>query len=273
MDIIFKHEVSQNMYREFFSVHTHPFCEIFFMMNGNGSYVVEGHEYAIYPNSMIILRPGEMHRAEIAPGCDYERCYLHFTEETVLELDPEGKLLAPFNDRLIGEKNFYGQQIMNTSFMKEILLSAEKMIAGNPGESNKLYHYLFVILKEIYNSFKSEKFTGDTDENNYDKLMYEIIQYINQNICDDQSVSDIEKKFFISRPVLNKRFKRATGTTVWDYIITKRVVLADRLISAGESPTQAAFVCGYNDYSAFYRAYRKVFNRSPRKSFESKNEK
>ena len=273
MDIIFEHKVNRNMNREYFSVHTHPFFEIFFMMNGSGSYVVEGHEYAIYPNSMIILRPGEMHRAEISSGGDYERCYLHFTEETVLLLDPEGKLLAPFNDRLIGEKNFYGQQIMDTSFMREILLSAEKMIAGTPEGTGKLHHYLFVILQEIHNSFQSEKFASGTGENNYDELMYEIIQYINQNICDDQSVSDIEKKFYISRPVLNKRFKRATGTTVWDYIITKRIVLADRLISAGESPTQAAYACGYNDYSAFYRAYRKVLNRSPRRSFENKSEK
>ena len=271
MDIIFEHRVNRDMYRDYFSVHTHPFYEIFFMMNGSGSYVVEGHEYAIYPNSMIILRPGEMHRAEISSGGDYERCYLHFDEETVLRLDP--KLLAPFNNRLIGEKNFYGQQIMDTSYMRQILLSAEKMLASTPEVTYKLSHYLFVILQEIYSGFQSEKFASGTGESSYDELMYEIIRYINQNLCDDQSVSDIEKKFYISRPILNKRFKRATGTTVWDYIITKRIVLADRLISAGESPTQAAYACGYNDYSAFYRAYRKVLNRSPGRSIENTSEK
>lgn len=270
MDIIFKHTINRNINREYFSVHTHPFYEIFFLINGNGSYVVEGHEYTIHPNSMIILRPGEMHRAEITPECDYERCYLHFSEETILQIDPSGKLLLPFNNRLIGEKNFYGQQIMNTAFIKELLLSAEKTVVGSPDENDGLHHYLYIILCEICNSFEIQKNIGDADESNYDKLIYDIIQYINQNICDNQSVSDIEKKFYISRPILNKRFKQATGTTVWDYIITKRIVLADRLISAGESPTQAAYTCGYNDYSAFYRAYRKVFHRPPHRSLTSK---
>lgn len=264
MDIIYKHQISHNLSRDYFNVHTHPCYELYFMIRGTGSFVVEGHEYPLHPNSMVILRPGEMHRAEIDSDCDYERCYLHFSESTAMQLDPEGRLLRPFNDRLIGEKNFYSSDSMDTGFIREILLSGERMLLNHPNDKDKLHHYLFILLRETYNSFQAENHISSLYQPNCDTLIYEIIQYINQNICNEQSVSKIEKMFYISRPVLNKRFKHATGTTVWDYIITKRVVLADQLIAAGESATQAAYACGYNDYSSFYRAYRKVFHRSPR---------
>ena len=123
---------------------------------------------------------------------------------------------------------------------------------------------LFLLLNEIRGAFYSED--KDGSQTSADSLIYEIIRYINENICSEQSVGAIEKMFYISRPILNKRFKRATGTTVWDYIITKRVVLADQMMSSGESATQAAYACGYNDYSSFYRAYKKVFGHPPKDS-------
>lgn len=265
MDIICKHDKTQNMTPNFFQIHTHGCYEVFFMIKGAGSFLVEGHKYPILPNSMVILRPGEMHRAEIQSGHVYDRCYLHFDEETVLSLDPVGNLLMPFNDRLLGQDNFYGSDSIDSDFIKQLLLKGVDMIKKSPTDAEQLNHYLYVLLKEIYNSFKSLK-QATTQKQDFDRQLYEIIQYINNNITNELSVSEIEKLFFISRPSLYKRFKAATGTTIWDYIVTKRIVLADQMINTGESATQAAYACGYNDYSSFYRAYLKIFGHPPVKN-------
>lgn len=120
-----------------------------------------------------------------------------------------------------------------------------------------------MILHEISRAYKARA-AGSGSPVEYDEQMYEIIQYINRNICGALSVSKIEREFFISRPSLNKRFKKATGTTVWDYLLTKRVVLANQMIRSGEPITKAALSCGFGDYSSFYRAYRKIFMCAPR---------
>lgn len=262
MDIICKHETTKNISPNFFQIHTHGCFEIFFMIKGAGNFLVEGHKYPILPNSMVILRPGEMHRAEIQSGHVYERCYLHFYEETVQTLDPDGKLLSPFCDRLLGQNNYFGPDDIDSVFIKNILLKSVDLISKNQEGNKNLSHYLFVLLNEIYDSFRSIK-QGTVQKFDYDKQVYEIIQYINNNITNRLSVSEIEKMFFISRPSLYKRFKAATGTTIWDYIVTKRIVLANQMINGGESATQAAYACGFNDYSSFYRAYFKIFNRPP----------
>lgn len=263
MEIIYKHDKSRNISPDFFSIHTHACCEIFFLIKGEGFFFVEGHKYPLSPNSLLLLRPGEMHRAEIEAGCEYERCFLHFPEELVLSLDRSGELLRPFSDRLLGQRNFYGIGQADTVFVKELLLKCGCMLAENPDDSDCLFHSLYLILKELQASFR-EKRWKDSARADYDPRIYDVIQYINKNLCSEQSLHEIEKTFFLSRPALNKRFRSATGTTVWDYIITKRVVLADQMMAEGKSATEAAFACGYNDYSSFYRAYRRVFGRSPR---------
>jgi AraC-like DNA-binding protein len=39
--------------------------------------------------------------------------------------------------------------------------------------------------------------------------------------------------------------------------------LARQKIQDGESATTAAMICGFNDYSSFYKQYKKMFEVSP----------
>ena len=135
MDIICKHETTKNISPNFFQIHTHGCFEIFFMIKGAGNFLVEGHKYPILPNSMVILRPGEMHRAEIQSGHVYERCYIHFYEETVQTLDPDGKLLSPFCDRTPWAKQLFRSRRHRFGFIKNILLKSVDLISKNQEET------------------------------------------------------------------------------------------------------------------------------------------
>ncbi len=265
MDIFYKHEISRNMNPDFFRVHTHSHYEIYMIFRGSGSFVVEGHAYPIPSGSIVLLRPGEMHRAEIDAGCVYERRYFHFWKETALQLDPSGRLLQPFDARMLGMDNYYAPDSVDTEYIRWTLQKGEELLSQQPHAYGPLQHHLYIVLEEIYKGFAAQKF-GVPLQQVEDPRIYEIIQHINANICNHLSVSEIEKQFFISRPVLSKRFKQATGTTVWNYIVAKRVVLANQMIQNGEPATQAAYACGFGDYSSFYRAYRRVIGNVPSKT-------
>ena len=58
-------------------------------------------------------------------------------------------------------------------------------------------------------------------------------------------------------------FKTALNTSVDQYITNKRMITAQRFLSAGVSPTATADACGYSDYTVFYRAYKKYYGVSP----------
>jgi AraC-like DNA-binding protein len=71
------------------------------------------------------------------------------------------------------------------------------------------------------------------------------------------------KRFFISKYYLCHLFRKHTGVTVLSYLNSKRIALAQHLIASGEPPTEVAYRVGFQDYSTFYRAYKKATGRAP----------
>ena len=67
----------------------------------------------------------------------------------------------------------------------------------------------------------------------------------------------------MSKYYLCRAFKKYSGVSIHSYITHKRVVYAKQLIDSGETASGAAYKVGFGDYSAFYRAYVKVFGKSP----------
>ena len=71
------------------------------------------------------------------------------------------------------------------------------------------------------------------------------------------------KRFFISKYYLCHLFRKHTGVTVLAYLNSKRIAMAHHLISKGEPPTEVAYRVGFQDYSTFYRAYKKETGQAP----------
>jgi AraC-like DNA-binding protein len=54
-----------------------------------------------------------------------------------------------------------------------------------------------------------------------------------------------------------------TGSTIWEYIIAKRLILAKGMLKNGEPPTMVYTKCGFTDYGTFFRNYTSYFGFSP----------
>ena len=61
-------------------------------------------------------------------------------------------------------------------------------------------------------------------------------------------------------------FKNETGYTLHGFVSQKRLMYAAELIKEGSPVSDAALKCGFSDYSAFLKAFKKVFGALP-KSF------
>ena len=90
-----------------------------------------------------------------------------------------------------------------------------------------------------------------------------IIAYLNSHFTEPITLDDLAERFFISKHHLNRSFRKATGTTVRDYLISKRVTYVQQLLINGVPATQASTLAGFGDYTAFYRAYVKRFGHAP----------
>ena len=125
-----------------------------------------------------------------------------------------------------------------------------------------LYGAFLSLLSEI--SFDIANATTP-QQRNKEQLISKCIEYIESNYTSSLSIDDIAKELFVSTSTLFQCFKNELGVSLHKYITEKRMILARKLISQGANPTNVFEKCGFSDYSAFYKAYKKMFSVSPSK--------
>ncbi len=257
----FMYTLSRQPVPEEFYMHAHEGFELFHFVSGKAKYLVEGTEYMLMPHDTLLMRPFEVHRLVLLDdSVPYERMVIHFSADM---LPPDetlrAALLRPFSGRELGRGNRYEA----TEFEGE----------GWPfhGDVPRLFERLgehaeaFVLSKT--QSFLAETLLpfSERDRNDlpFSSKITGVLEYINAHLYEDITVARICEDCFLSRAQLNRLFKYATGTSVWRYITTKRLLRAKTLIRAGERPTDVYEQCGFAEYSSFYRAYKAKFGNSP----------
>ena len=100
--------------------------------------------------------------------------------------------------------------------------------------------------------------------------MARIIEYINANLTTIKNLDDLGQEFFFSKSYINRIFKESTGSSVWDYIVLKRLLLSRTLLQEGKQANIVASECGFSDYSSFYRQFKQRFGISPLAARKSK---
>jgi len=94
--------------------------------------------------------------------------------------------------------------------------------------------------------------------------MYEIIQFVNDNLGKPISLSEVAKHFYISQAHLSRLFQERFHMSLAEYIINKRVMWAITMMESSMSLLEVALEVGFSDYSAFYRAFTKIVGTNPR---------
>ena len=240
-----------------FKMHTHESYELYYFAGGSGIYRVEGTPYPLEEGDILIMRPAEAHYIDITDNKPYTRLSVNFKANLFSYIDPDGKLLAPFNGRKIGTFNRYRAENFKSDAYSVFI---KNIMTDSPDRRVQTITNLLPLLNEIYLAF------GSVTETEINKsLDSRIISYINRHISEDITLDAICEKFYISKTHLCRIFKKATASTVGEYITVKRLVNARQLILSGTPPTKAYLQCGFRDYSVFYRAYKKKYGISPSK--------
>lgn len=92
----------------------------------------------------------------------------------------------------------------------------------------------------------------------------EIRQFIDRFFQEPITLESIASQFFVSKEHLSRTFKHEIGSTVMDYVITKRMEKAKQLLQdPSVSIKGAAEAVGYSDLTYFYRIFKKVTGMTP----------
>jgi len=91
------------------------------------------------------------------------------------------------------------------------------------------------------------------------------ISYIDAHCTENITLDDITKLSTMSKTVFCELFKAETKLSFKDYLNRKRIQKAMALIKDGENLTSIAELCGYKEFSTFYRNFIKFTNTTPGK--------
>lgn len=244
-------------------MHIHSRCEIYLFISGKVDYLVEGSRYPLKPDSLLIMRPSELHIARIVKAERYERFAINFPLDFMKEADPDMHLARAFLDRELGKENLFTEEQLDVKLARTLftnMVNAKNDYERNLALKTNLPLLLYIIDKAFINRKQSEK--------NPPGFAEKVVSYINQHLFEEITIPELSEYFNYSPSQFTRLFKKNVGSAPWDYILRKRLTAARSLLYKGISTQNACEECGFSDYSSFYRSYVKYFNESPGKSRE-----
>ncbi len=255
--LTFARKIDEKPHPAEFELHIHDEYELYLFVSGDAEYIVEGNVYPLIQNSILLMRPGELHRVHIRSGERYERFVVTFTEELVQKIDPTLSLLRPFNDRLLGKKNLYPAHRFRGILPIELMWALAGSDFEDPNTEVRATCHLLMILSCLLDTYLAKEVSDSSSP------IEHIIEYINNHLGEPLSAAGLSAHFYLSESQLNRIFKTATNLSIGRYINAKRMHLAKKLLSEGEAAGNVSYLCGFKEYSSFYRAYKKAFGISP----------
>lgn len=253
------HKVSPHPSRDDFALHTHDSYEIFIFIKGNMRFVVEGAAYPLRPYDTIIIRDNEMHDIYPTGTADYERIVMNISHD-FFDKNNCKMYKNIFLNRPAGKNNLIPGDLVSVSDIADILPRLEKYGKEKTASNNTVIKCAVV---EILHALNNMQPAADADSKQ-NTTVRKVIDYINQNLDGDLSLSCLSEQFFVSKYHLCRVFRAYTGYTIRNYITNKRLLTVRDLCRKGEAISNACVLAGFSGYSSFYKAYTKAYGCSPK---------
>ncbi len=250
-----------------FTQHWHERIELHLIKSGNMILCCNDEEISVGEGELSIVSPTILHsgRADVN---GYE-CYVIMFE------------IADLYNGTVSAKQ-YIEPIINGNIrfkyktdLPEIIDVAERIVKMqldhkkyNPLETvGCLYQLLGLLYEHCVDNQNSSQQKFEAFDN--------VTNYINANFTKNISSADISRHFGYDEAYFCRKFKRATGVTVMDYIKKQRLEHARMLLQkTEESIRHIAISCGFLDSAYFTNCFKAMYKLSPtkyRKSYQTKN--
>ena len=241
-----------------FSRHCHDGYELVYVVQGYGRFIVEGAGYDVRPGTVLFFRPYEYHYVDIRSDAPYERQVFNFKRES---FDSDlGLFLDLLGRPAPGEGNCYFGGDLPEEFFA--LLRGFDAVLDLPKEQQTIFFRTRLAdLLVMLATADSRSGTAISE-----RLGVRLVRYLNAHIDTSETLDDLARRFLVSKFYMCRSFKEHNGISIHGYLTRKRIMIAKSKIESGVPAVSAAAEVGFGDYSAFFRAYRRIVGHSPRET-------
>ena len=247
--------------------HMHPHYEFYLFLSGNVQILIEDDSFDARPMDLFIFPPGIQHRAHLVnTHKNYERAYFYVTRQALLNFCTEQIRLLDILENAVLKKEYcyhIGEENGN-EFLRLIDAYLKNESSADPYSREIQRLRMNYLSLEVCRIIQGK----DAVSAKQPDRISEVIRYINTHITEPLSLDALSEQFFISKYTLLHDFKSYANISVYQYILSKRVLYAQLLMQRGISPGSASKQSGFNDYAGFYRAFVSQNNISPQTYYE-----
>ena len=247
--------------------HYHEFHKAVFFLSGSAGYLIEGRSYFLQPGDVLLVGRHLIHKPVIDPSRPYERVVLYLDPD-LLDGAMEGEESLGLCFRLARQRHF---ALMRPSgedrqALTELVGRLEDALAerGEFGGELLARSCLFQLLIRLGRMALRDTTDQREGVSRSDPKISQALDYINGNLAADLSVDALAALCYTSKYHFMRRFRALTGYSVHQYVSEKRLLAAAGLLRQGASAQEAGLRCGFQDYSAFQRAFKRQFGVTPR---------
>lgn len=246
--------------------HQHDFFELYCLMADSFDYIVEGFRYTLVPGDIVLIAPGQIHRADVpGPVRNIDRFVLWLSVDCLRAITETQPLLRYTLQRDLAGRNLIRSDDDTAALLHQLLLALHREDARQEPDSASLKAGILALLLGYCGRCIAREQDGvpHRAELRYHEIM-RVYEYIVTHLRDrDLSVGALAEMFFMDKNTLTRQFKRQVGMTPGECIRRHRLEAVRRQIRVGAPMKQACAESGFSDYSAFYRAFRQAFGISP----------
>ncbi len=238
-----------------FPPHMHDALEIYVLLEGDVSFMVEHNLYHLQAGDAIITKPNEIHNCVLNTLGAHKHLCLWFSAGSK-------SLVEDFLQHDFGKDNL----ISPSQEDKKHLLSLYEKLRDCGEKGGKRYE--FSLLLQILDTLGKSLACALAPQQMPLELKA-ILSDINDNFLTIKGLDYLTEKHFVSQSTLNRLFRTYLHTTPGLYLEAKRLAHSRLLLKKGKSVLAACMESGFSEPTNYIRLFKKRFGITPGQYRES----
>lgn len=242
--------------------------ELLFFTGGEGEFSIEGRNYHVKKNDVLLFKPGLQHE-----GKSVRQPFGFFCMHFDLYISKAVPMAG-------GRDSLLYRPVMSqpVKYYKALVGLSEHMVPFQAAYIKGLFSKLVAVNQKRENGFQllsGSMFTellvelfqeqGNSGiRHEYNRDIASIMGFIEQNYAEKIRLSDISGYIHLQPSYISSMFKRYTGVTISDYIALYRIAAAKkRLLEQNGKISEIAMDTGFYDVHHFSRVFKKYEGLTP----------
>lgn len=242
--------------------HMHNSHEIYLLLDGHIQYFVENACYEMNAGSLILFSNREIHKAINTANEAFTRLVIHVNPAFIRPYcTPDTNLLDCFHREpaignlvLLSKEEYEALVTMATTIENAI---KNRCSYGSDLTAVTTLIQILILINQAWHKTSSSRTAPRPHR------AQAIMSYIDKNLTDPMTLDSISQALSLDKYYLSHLFKSETESSIFQYIVVKRVALAKELLSQGHTVSEACHLSGFNDYSNFIRTFRQTTGYTP----------